>query len=471
MGRTLFVIIFARYMIYKMKVTPAILVLAAALCFNTSCIKEKEVETSPQAAIGAFTIGYFDVPSNEINYLGHDTTIMTRHYGGMYPMTIDGLENRIYNTDSLPYASDLTSVTCNITAKGTVVYEYLDDPGTGYVYGSKDPIDFSRPLSFKVVSSDGSYIRTYDFKLNVHQIFPDSLRWKKSEAPQLSSPQLSIMADTLYLLGLDASSNPSVAACPLSTGIWSDAVPATGLAGQPKAMMTFNGMLYANCGQTLYCSPDGLAWTVIVNGVKAIYAPTREITDTTTRIWMLDESGQLCYSTDMQSWTPGQNIPASFPDSAATAVYSTLKTNPGIQRAVIAGAAQKDGHLQLWNCLSTDTVWTEISVPAKGSYNLPVMDNIRIIEYDGSLFALGSGLSGFYQSNDNGITWYFCQRISWSWSTFNRFMQLPSELAGYDEPFACVTDGNGGIRIVTSDGQSWYGSIVRLVKAKSNSNL
>lgn len=466
MGRTLFVIIFARYTTSKMKVSPVIPVLAAALAFSVSCIREEEPEKSPQAAIGAFTLGYYDVCINEIDYLGRDTVIKVREHGGMYPMTIDQLAGRIYNTDSLAFRSDLTAVTCNIMAKGTVVYEYLDNPGTGYLYSSNEPIDFSRPLSFTVVSSDGSYIRTYDFKLNVHQVFPDSLRWRKSEVPALSSPQLSILGDTLYLLGLDGSNCLSVASCPLSAGNWTGAVPATGLTGQPKSMMTAGGRLYVNCGQTLYSSTDGLAWTAIRDGVKALYAPTGEITDTTASIWMLDTAGKLCHSTDMQTWTESQNLPALFPDTSATAVYSTLKTNPGIRRALVAGPSQKDGHLQLWNRLSTDTVWTEIAVPANGTSNLPVMDNVRILEYDNRLFALGSGLNGFYQSNDNGITWFFCRRISWNWSTYNRFMQLPDELAGYAGEFACVTDGNGGIRLVTSDGRYWYGSILRLVRAE-----
>lgn len=447
-----------------MKLTPAVPVLAAALCFSISCEDEKPAETTPQAAIGSFTLGYYDVLTSEINYLGNDTVIRVREYGGKYPLTIDQLNNRIYNTDSLAYGSDVSSVTCSILSKGTVVYEYLDDPGTGYVYSSSEPVDFSRPLSFTVISGDLSYIRKYEFKLNVHQIFPDSLLWEMTSAPALSSPQLSVMDNTLYLLGLDGTGTPSVSVCPLQTGIWTDAVPASGLTGQPESMMALDGTLYANCGHRLCSSTDGLAWTTVRDGVKALYAPTRNVSGTSAHIWMLDTDGRLCHSADMRTWTVFQNLPPLFPDSSATAHYSTLKTNSDIRRTVLAGSASKDGHTLLWNILSTDTAWTEISAPAHGEHNLPVMDNIRILDYDGSMFALGSGLEGFYQSKDNGITWYYCSRVSYSWSPYNRFMQLPQELHGYDGQFACVTDNNGGICIVTSQGQSWYGAITRLRK-------
>ncbi len=450
-----------------MKVASAILVLAAGLCFNVACSKEKEIETSPQAAIGSFTLGYYDVLTNEINYLGHDTVIRVREHGVMYPMTIDNLNNRIFNTDSLAYGSDVSSVTCNIMAKGTVVYEYMDEPGTGYLYSATSPIDFSRPMEFTVVSSDGSYLRRYEFELNVHQVFPDSLRWRHTGAPALASPQLAVMADTLYLLGTDGTGNASVATCLSGTGLWTDASPADGLTGQPKSVMTLDGTLFANCGESIFSSTDGHIWIKIRDGVKVLYTPTRELQNTALQIWMLGTDGKLYHSTDMQTWTQSQELPALFPDSAASAVYSTLRTNHDLQRTVISGPVQKDGHTLLWNRLSNDTVWTEISVPEKGEYNLPVTDNLKIIEYDGSLFAIGSGFNGFYQSNDNGITWYFCKRHSYDWSTYNRFMQMPDGLKGVRQPFACVTDNNGGIWIVTSDGQSWYGSIIRLHKTNS----
>lgn len=465
MAHTRFVIIFARNMhIRKMKRIPAALVLAAILCTGVSCIREDEIATSPEAAIASFTIGYYDVLVNDIDYLGNDTVIATRESGTMYPMTVDQLNNRIYNIDSLAYGSVLDAVTCNIVSKGSVVYEYIDDPGIGYLYSSSEEIDFTRPLTFTVVSTDGSYIRKYDFKLNVHQVFPDSLRWSTATAPQLSSPLLSIMSDTLFLLGLDGSSILSVAKCALNKGIWSEALPVSGLSGNPQAMVTIDGKLYAHCGQTISSSTDGLSWTMEKEGVKAIYAPTHELDSSSDRIWMLDTDSILSCSADMNVWSDSQKLPALFPDTAATAVYTTLKTNSDISRALIAGlvTADEDTLSVFWNRLSTDTAWTRLNVPEKGLYNLPVMDNLKIIEYDGSLFALGAGLQGFYQSNDNGITWYFCNRFSYSWSTYNRFMQLPDGLKGSNQPFACVTDNYGGIWIVTSDGKSWYGSITRI---------
>jgi hypothetical protein len=43
-------------------------------------------------------------------------------------------------------------------------------------------------------------------------------------------------------------------------------------------------------------------------------------------------------------------------------------------------------------------------------------------------------------------------------------MQLPDALMESDVEFGCVTDGKGGIWIMSEDGRVWRGAIVRLKK-------
>jgi hypothetical protein len=94
-------------------------------------------------------------------------------------------------------------------------------------------------------------------------------------------------------------------------------------------------------------------------------------------------------------------------------------------------------------------------LPAKG---------LSVIRYDGALFGLVQGLDGFRQSNDNGITWYFCDSYVEDYSSWNRYMQLPLDLQGYDRGYTVATDSKGFIWIMTDDGRVWRGAINRLRK-------
>ena len=92
------------------------------------------------------------------------------------------------------------------------------------------------------------------------------------------------------------------------------------------------------------------------------------------------------------------------------------------------------------------------------------MKETSILKYDGKLYAFGTGFEGFRQSNDNGITWYMCNTRADENSTYNRYMQLPKPLNGFEGSFTCVVDRLGSIWILTDNGQVWRGAITRLDK-------
>ena len=73
----------------------------AALLSCVSCLKDDNSYKTPQAAITSFTIGYHNVRFHERNIQGHDTLVYIRESGALYPMTIDQVNNRIFNIDSM----------------------------------------------------------------------------------------------------------------------------------------------------------------------------------------------------------------------------------------------------------------------------------------------------------------------------------------------------------------------------------
>lgn len=437
--------------------------LIAVLLTGASCLGDTQQSTSPQAAITSFVIGYYQVKVHDINWQGRDTIVYEREGGVMYPMTIDQLNNRIYNIDSLAYGSDISAVTSNVYCTGTLFYSYEDDPDKSFLWSSYDSIDFSRRLLFTVVSSDGSYTRTYKVNVNVRSVFPDSLKWTDRDNtgfPILSDICAVERRDTVFCFGKDDSGNMSVSFRNILEGSWNGAQPVTGLpaTGWNSGVSLCNGEFYTVSNGTLYGSRDALDWRVVKTGIRSVIVSRND--DGT--LWAVGEDNAILRSKDMKEWLTVQPAPEDFPVSSAVVTSYPLATNTSITRWVLAGVGNDESYASVWTMLSSDSVWAKVDIPARTELRLPALRYLSIIRYDGFLFAFGKGSQWFLQSADNGITWYECNSYSTEYSFFNRFMQLPDAIKGSETGSACVTDSTGSIWIMTEDGQVWRGAINRL---------
>ena len=195
----------------------SIILLLLLFCF-VSCLKDEKMATSPHAAITSFTSGYYRVKVHDMTWQGHDTVAYIRDNGTNYPMTIDQINNRIYNVDSLAYGSEVS-----VYGTGTVVYYYADEPDLVYAWNSTDSIDFTRELYFGAVSTDESYIRYYQVNLNVHKVFPDSLIWHGPETagfPALTGISAVVKGDSVFCFGIDTTGAVSFSGRHISEGGW-----------------------------------------------------------------------------------------------------------------------------------------------------------------------------------------------------------------------------------------------------------
>lgn len=442
------------------------LLLPVLLAFTVSCFEDAKVGTSPYAAITSFTLGYYNVVKNDVSYQRRDTVIEVRESGTMYPMTIDQVGNRIYNRDSLAHGSILNSVTCTIGAYGNVYFMYDDVKDSLMLKWSQDvTIDFTRPLRFFAVSTDESYLREYSFSLNVHKVDPDSVSWRSTSNPGVAGfNQKSAVCrdDVIFDFCTGAGNRPFVTWRDVRGGSWSVPVALEGLASDEWSctVTLFRGVFYTVCGNMLFSSADGVTWTTTGVALSGLYPAMTE----TGEMWAVDTEGMLVSSTDMSSWRKEQEVPSGFPDRSAYLFCDTLATNSNILRYVLAGQVPEGGslHSSVWTRLSGDRTWTRQTDALKGSLELPVLENLSVISYDGSLFAFGTPLEMFWQSMDHGLTWRKCDRYSDYYTTYNSFMQFPEELKGCTASVACTTDSYGGIWIMTDEGLVWRGAINRL---------
>ena len=314
------------------------ILLLAALLSCVSCLKEDNSYKTPQAVITSFNLGYYNVRFQERNIQGHDTLVYLREGGAMFPMTVDQVNNRIFNVDSLSYGSDVSKVTTTVYGSGTIGYRYMDDPMNKYYWSTVDSIDFTREVQFMVMSSDESFTRIYDVKLNVRKVFPDSLLWSAPDTtgfPVLSGISSAVRNDSLFCFGTDTLGNPSVSYRSVSAGTWNGANAMTGItdAGWSHRVTVFNGQFCTVSGGSVLVSADAVNWTSVKSGVKSLITAIQDY----GTLWAVSQDGNLLKTTDMADWTTVQTVPAGFPDSAAVMYSYPLATNASITRNVVAG--------------------------------------------------------------------------------------------------------------------------------------
>lgn len=441
------------------------ILLLAALLSCASCLTDDKSSKTPQAAITSFTIGYYNVEFHDMNIRGKDTLVYVREGGVMYPMTIDQVNNRIYNADSMAYGSDLSKVTSSVYGVGSIGYQYLDEPDVLYLWSSYDSIDFTRKLQFVAVSTDETYTRIYDVDVNIRKVFPDSLNWSSADTkgfPVLSGIASAVRNDSVFCFGTDTTGTPSVSFRSIASGNWNGANHISGFTaeGWSHRITVCNGQFYTVSSGSLYGSSDAVNWSSVKSGIRSLIVGYEDYGE----LWALSEDSNIVKSTDMTEWTTVQSVPEDFPDSVSVMFRYPLETNSHLYRSFLAGLADDTLYASLWTVLTGDTLWTKVDIPANISLRLPATGYLSVFRYDGSLFSLGQGLEGFRQSNDNGITWYMCDSYVEDYSSWNRYMQLPTDLKGCKSGFSVLADSKGYIWIMTDDGRVWRGAINRLKK-------
>lgn len=142
---------------------------ASALLAACNSDYEPAIVTSESVEVSAFT-------------LTADSKVLSNLDSVFF--SIDLVNAQIFNADSLPYGTKVNKLIPKITTQAVSVAELIvprsgkADTTYNYLTNSTDSIDFSNgPVRLRLVSESGSVERTYQIKVNVHQVKSDSLEW------------------------------------------------------------------------------------------------------------------------------------------------------------------------------------------------------------------------------------------------------------------------------------------------------
>ena len=237
-----------------------------ALCLTAACNDDPSETTileddSNNCAISTFS-------------LAKDDSIL-RALDSVY-FSIDLIDAKIYNADSLPKGTDISKFIVNVTAPAASAIELSfksrftgNDTTVNITENPGDSINFAAgPVKMTVTSYNGQAKRDYDISVLVHTMDADTLYWDRLQQvsfPKAASAQKTVMYGSrphTLLAGTDGKHYLCTTDSPEAYDAWHTAVSSLPSGADISTFSATDNALYiATADGALYSSADGLTWT------------------------------------------------------------------------------------------------------------------------------------------------------------------------------------------------------------------
>lgn len=456
----------------------SVVLLLSVVTVFTSCLSDDENEngvSSNDMAIMSFSLGTLNRYLHTTTASGSDSVYKKTLVGSQYGFNIDQEKLLIYNTDSLPYGTDVKHVICNIASKGSILIKSMTSDSLK-TYSNTDSIDFSQPRMIRVYALDGSGYCTYTVKVNVHQQDGDKFNWSSvgtdSKLASLDGMKAISYKGYVYVAG-NSGAQTKLYYSPISDGkTWTE-YATTFPQDAYKNLICHQGRIFlrAETGDTyvIETEADGSPSATVKTGtddIKALVGSDGKY------LYALNNSGELVRSDTEDgyncSWTVEtlDSDAALLPSQDFSYTLAALRTNADAARLIVVGNRSEagypsDANAQIWGKIveeGSSNSWMYYDGTAKP---LPRLSGLTTFVYGDAIVALGGKGIGactvtplymFYASYDGGISWSGDSRIP-----------IPSGLTGKDIPFALTVDQDNFIWMICGDdGKIWRGRLNKL---------
>ena len=398
----------------KIEIPIIMLVLVVTSVFS-SCLNgsDEESEVTNDCAITNMVIGTLHRVVYTKESSGKDTSYLTTLSGSNYPMYIDQVKKVIYNPDSLPVGTKISTVVFStITSDGSVAYK--KDNGNDTLYSSTDSLDFTSPRSFTCYAYSGSAKKTYTVHVNVHKVNPEKFVWQDIASVEdlkgISKQKTFIKNGELYIFA-SVNSRTFLLKSQVTNGTNWERTELTGIYPENISdIQKFKNKFYGISGTVVLSSENGIVWeTVSENsyGINALVCAAG------ARIYSTNGSG-LYYSADAVTWTKDSldESPDLLPVSNTSSLYKSMNFNGKFSNLFLSGT-DKAGEPCLWKKTIDSTgvnkdVWSYYPATEEVSNPLPLLSSSNMIDYDDRILYIGcknDTVSLFYVSADAGRSW------------------------------------------------------------------
>lgn len=386
---------------------------------------------------------------------GADSTYNVTVQGSYYPMSIDNVNGRIYNADSLPVGTDASRVvfsTFNVSGIAAIRSLVTGEDST---FSIKDSTDFTQPRQITVYAENGSGKRIYTVDVRVHKEEADTFRWNKVGAGNeslaaLSQPRLLVKDGRMLAFGLVQDSPVLLAADLSAPGMWeSTDLSASGL--EASSVQLMGGSLYALSRSGLVRSDDGREW----EHVATAFVPQALVAAGSDRLYALAD-GKLYASPDGTDWEEESlDEPALFPTTGFVACHTASPVDKLIENMLLVGNIPA-GPVVWKNVIDLSGAerfaWTYLPSEEENPYPCPDLQEATLTAYDGGAVMAGrlsDGTCALYMSRDLGRTWNPSS------------IRMPADAAGTG--CAVASDSEGYLWLLfQGTGEVWRGRYNRL---------
>lgn len=437
---------------------------ALALTFLASCGDDnKSSELSSDCAINAIVLGNLSRIYHTYLDNGKDTSYSITVPGAAYPLHIDQINRRIFNSDSLPVGTAVNKVYfTTFSADGIVSYRL--ESGKDTLYSTKDTLDFTSPRIFTIYASDGSGSRSYTIDIKIHNADPDAYSWvaaspADNDVAKLENMRMIAKDGQLYLWG---SKNGTNVVMTRKTGegvaLWTkkDISGTDGL--QTKSINLFNGKFVAISESGLVESENGADWTETATSLvpDRILAADEEL--------YITVSGKIYSSSDLKSWKEekADNSTAFLPTENIYSAVLPAVNNPNIENIVCVGYL--DGKTETWKkemnkVYPEDNAWSYYPTTEETPRTLPYLKGFNMMKYDGKLFCAGI--------NGDTVNVYTSTDGARAWKKVKVPTMVPAQTGKPTEIFMTPDDDNHIWLVCSGTGTLWKGYLNRLKADKS----
>lgn len=448
--------------------------LFSAVTLFASCLSsDDETTLYDDAAVTAFSLSSAQMTVHTTSSEGEDSTYSTTTtIVANYPFTIDQYKGEIYNVDSLPYYIDATKILASLTTKssGTAIIQSVERGDSSSYYSSTDTLDFSVPRTVRVISTSGTYSRTYTITVNVHKESPDSFYWSR-KADNTALAAMTGMKGVAFngnilIFGTDGSTTTLLRTPQTDGNTWETADVAFGADAYDNVVVK-NDTLFILDGTMLMASADGETFATVNSNV-----PVDRLTGgCTTELYGMNPEDMLMMSKDGGlTWTEDslEDDASLLPTENLNGCYYDHVSNANTDYVILAGNRSLAGYpndstAMVW-CKSVEKMagsqnggWMHIAFDSYNNEKLSRLANLTVAGYTAD-YVLGLGGAGvgacskeafsqFYISDDNGLHW-----------ANDDIYVFPSGFDKTAETFAMVIDDYNYIWIVCGgNGQVWKG--------------
>lgn len=466
----------------KIRILPVLVAgVMAASAFLSSCLGNDygDIEYPSESSIKSFSVGTLHQTFYGKDSKGNDSVYVDTVSYADVPFTIDQINRRIYNKDSLPKEVDITRVVTSISADNAVYYE---KNGKDTIWSSADSLDFTNNITLKVmayskIQNNFVFGEPYTVTLNVHKLNPDSLVWKhfgnkKFENNSILTEQKAIYNnEEIYVFGKTANGEFKVNKASVTRGnITSDweevAINTTDV--NIYSATAFNGKIYYIANDELYTLENQGTKVGNLTGLTNILC----VSNNYLMVYKKAENEIVSIDSEGNELSEGKSKFVNGYDlkERLSAISTPSLHNSSLWRTIVMtndndGTVETDTTANVFSYISSDTEW--VKYQPNNPTTCPNQENISMISYDGKLFAYGEKFDYFYSSIDNGLNWKKEEEYMLFPSEEKNGIKPLSSYYGEDGSYSTVSEENGNkgsfIWFIWQDGSMTRACLNRLL--------